>query len=222
MMSMVSAVRTINGPSTGQHARMRTMGKYAALPRAEQIAMDLFDGYTEITKSYDRLLDLEVYGSRFRYANTRITRMGHLRFVVESHLHEIYTLSERLISYLKLISRRLGKVRPEVDYRVGCERAERIVRESLRQIIDIRGSHVHRQGFSTFDLEQAEMFDLFRMHGSEPMDKLRGEYIYREARKKWLKAIHLNNRELAKLLDVYFEHLQPLLFNVDGTAFAHL
>jgi len=72
---------------------------YDALTRSEQIGMDLFAGFNEISHSYDTLLDIEVYVARFPYANTRITRSGHLRFIIEAYLHESYTLVERLNDY---------------------------------------------------------------------------------------------------------------------------
>jgi hypothetical protein len=72
---------------------------YDALTRSEQIGMDLFAGFNEISHSYDTLLDIEVYVARFPYANTRITRSGHLRFIIEAYLHESYTLGERLKTY---------------------------------------------------------------------------------------------------------------------------
>jgi hypothetical protein len=192
---------------------------YDALARSDQIAMDLFAGFNEISHSYDTLLDIEVYISRFPYANTRITRSGHLRFIIEAYLHESYTLCERLKSYPRLISRQLAGQLPEIDYKGTCKRAVELAAAALVNIVTIRGEHVHQRRFSTPDLDKTDLYDLLRTHKGDGETRMLGEYTYREARKKWLATIRTNNRGLARLLDLYFLLLYPLVFDSIGEAF---
>jgi hypothetical protein len=76
MRAMVLSVEPIIIAQKGVGASTGLCG-YDALTRSEQIGMNLFAGFNEISHSYDTLLDIEVYVSRFPYANTRITRSGH-------------------------------------------------------------------------------------------------------------------------------------------------
>jgi len=220
--SISLSVRPVIGPPLKKGDPVTRTGGYTALTRPEQIAMDLFNGFLEVSHSYDRLLDIEVYASRFPYGNTRITRMGHLRFVVEAYLHESYTLAERLESYPKVITRRLGKLHPDIDYARACKNAQDFAKAALKNIVDVRGSHVHQRRFSTPDLDHADMYDLFRTLNDAGEDKLLGEFVYREARRKWLKLIRTNNLAIGKLLDAYLLRLHPLLFSSDGESFSHL
>jgi hypothetical protein len=181
--------------------------------------MDLFAGFNEISHSYDTLLDIEIYVARFPYANTRITRPGHLQFIIEAYLHESYTLAKRLESYPKLISRRLAGQLPRIDYKGACKRAVELATAGLNNIVTIRGAHVHRRRFSTPDLEKAALYDLLRSHDGDGLTQMLGEYTYREARKKWLSTIRTNNSDLARLLDLYFLELYPLVFDPSGETF---
>jgi hypothetical protein len=212
------AVRSLMDPF---HTRTKHCG-YQSLPPSEQAAMDLFSGFIEISRSHERLLDLEVYVSRFPYSNTRITRMSHLRFLVEAYLHESYILFERLAAYPKLISRRLAKAHPNRDYAGSCNKAQQIARSALANIVEARGIHVHRKRFSTPDLENADLYDFLRTQNDSGHDRMLGDFTYREARKKWLQTMRSNNREILRLFELYFEQLYPLVFNTDGTAFSHL
>ena len=195
---------------------------YAALTRDEQIAMDFFGGFLEIMHCYDKLLDIEIYISRFPYAKTRVTRPGHLRFVVEAYLNESYTLVERLRAYPKMICRRLGKRNKKLDFNGACKRAEVMVTTSLQNLTKARGAHVHQRQFSTPDLERLELYDFLRTQGGDGYYQLVGQFTYREVRKNWLKIIKTNNAELVKLLDAYFLELHPLVFSPDGNSFDHM
>jgi hypothetical protein len=181
--------------------------------------MNLFAGFNEISHSYDTLLDVEVYASRFPYANTRITRSAHLRFVIEAYLHESYTLRERLKSYPTLIIRRLARQHTKLDYRGTCKRAVELATTGLANIVTVRGSHVHRQRFSTPDLEKVDLYDFLRTQKGDGDTRLLGEHTYREARKRWLLTIRTNNSDLAKVLDAYFLLLYPLVFEPAAETF---
>jgi hypothetical protein len=216
---MIASVHPIIEQSPkGAESRAGLAG-YDALTRSEQIGMDLFAGFNEISHSYDTLLDIEVYVARFPYANTRITRSGHLRFIIEAYLHESYTLGERLKTYPTLISRRLAGQRPKIDYKSTCRRAVELATAGLTNIVTARGAHVHRRRFSTPDLDRADLYDLLRTHIGDGHTRMLGEYTYRKARKEWLTTIRTNNSDLAKLLDRYFLELYPLVFDPSGETF---
>jgi hypothetical protein len=219
MFAMVRSVDPIINQARKAVGVRAGLSGYDALIRSDQIAMDLFAGFNEISHSYDTLLDIEVYISRFPYANTRITRSGHLRFIIEAYLHESYTLCERLKSYSKLISRRLAGHLPKIDYKGTCKRAGELAAAGLKNVVIIRGEHVHQRRFSTADLDRADLYDLLRTHMGDGQTRMFGEYTYREARKKWLATIRTNNRDLARLLDLYFLLLHPLVFDPTGEAF---
>jgi hypothetical protein len=122
-------------------------------------------------------------------------------------------------AYPKLISRRLARQLPKIDYKGACNRAVELAKAGLTNIVTTRGEHVHRRRFSTPELEEAALYDLLRSHDGDGHTRMLGEYTYREARKKWLATIRTNNSELARLLDLYFLGLFPMVFDPSGETF---
>lgn len=216
---MISCVEPIIKQAVKAAPRLKVSPGYNALTPFEKIRMDLFAGLNEISSSYETLLDIEVYVCRFPYANTRITRSGHLRFIIEAYLHESYTLRERLKAYPELIRRRLAAQQPTIDYKGTCKLAVELAAVGLERIVTARGAHVHQRRFSTPDLDTAGMYDRLRTHKGDGPTRMLGEHAYREVRKKWLATIRKNNSVLAGLLDRYFLRLYPLVFDSSGEAF---
>ncbi len=75
-------------------------------PRKEELfILKVFNGFTEISDSFDSLKNCEIYIKRVPFPESKVSRVSYLRFVIEGYLNEMYILKERLDAYLKVLQR---------------------------------------------------------------------------------------------------------------------
>lgn len=181
------------------------------LTEEETRFMRLFEAFTEISASYEAILDTRVYVGRFPFARTRISRSRYLAQQIAVYFNEIYILKERLIEFAKLMkeSFRHGPFKARVDAVVTP--VFKRVSHSLAEITATRGSHVHDRRYTDSDLHMLDFYDLMHRTGRQEF-----EYDYKIhyalARSKWIKVIDDNESALEILLEDYFKAAHQALF----------
>jgi hypothetical protein len=125
----------------------------------------------------------------------------HLTFYIQ----EIYILSERLEAYAKIIYR-IKKRRTKSDngdsrYSVQID----ALRESLGNIIKIRGAHVHHRSFVDKDLDRLSTLSLISTFEPDFVDDLRFEYRY--VRDIWVRRLEQNGATLKVQIDEFFDFI---------------
>jgi hypothetical protein len=193
--------------------------KPPVLTRDEQLTLALFRGFREIHGCIERLRDCETYIGRFPFRRTRITRDAYLQLIVEAHLHELYMLRERLVSYVKLIQRFYRKDGNAKAISKTTASLKEYVSKSFAGFTFVRGSHVHRFRYSNDDIDRIALISLLQ---TSPNRRFRaairslGRVAISETHNK-LKAQAKNwNSLVAKVLEVYFTALLQIVFANDG------
>ncbi|AXF18913.1 hypothetical protein [Paraburkholderia caledonica] len=156
---------------------------------------EIFSGYTEITATIDALDLLATLVSVSPPRSKKIGRGDYIKFLVGSHLQEIYMLEQRMTAYAARISR---------SYKISDLPAmvKTIVYEPLEAIIRTRGSHVHTRRYSDDDLDGVAAMALFRRVGHQLGDDL--EFEYKRAQMKWTTQIKKNNSDMHTIIERYF------------------
>lgn len=189
------------------------------LDSKEEFFSRVFNGFIEISKSLETLDDIRLYIGRFPFQRTRITRERYLQFHIEAYLSEMYIFRERLIQYMKMIVRQ-NKADKSIHKAVMANKAAiDIIYKALDQVIITRSNHVHKYRFSDDDIDRLGSLTLLSMGSDAELVKLTREF-YREEHKRirkiWCGRIKDNNKQVRKLLDIYFDSLFLLVFEENG------
>jgi hypothetical protein len=178
----------------------------------------LFAGFTEIHNSYYSLLDIEVYLSRFPYPKTRVSKTRYLAYNMENYLNEVYILKERLISYCTVIGRVYRQDRTLTDLKATMKRISNVVQNSLKGVVEARGTHVHRTRFTDEKLDRLALLELVNNGpGRIPIFKTFYDSAYRTTRKQYAGNVRRNNEEIEKILDVCFEVIYAVVADEKGS-----
>jgi hypothetical protein len=173
---------------------------------------------SEISRSMATLRDIEFYIGRFPYQTTKVSKDGHLQFLAEAFLHEVYILQVRTIDYLKFIERRHRRDPRFVNIQLVCNKGKDFVRAALQNVINVRSSHVHQLRFSDKRIERLGSLNLmcsgdFEMAGFFAQ-LYRTEYL--KARGYWKKVVADSNVNLEKVIDHCFDKIFPIIFDKHG------
>ena len=184
--------------------------------RDERFITKIFSATSEILSATETLRDIELYIRRFPYRGTRITKPRHLRYHAEAFLNEVYLLKERLIALLTVVERSYKRDARADLVRSVVQPLYTVVNEALKNPVLARGSHIHEERFSDYQIGRLEMLDLLTNPGN--LDSLKGYYgwEYRKIRKEWKDRIKENNEGVHRLLDFVADDLYPVLFDKDG------
>jgi hypothetical protein len=176
----------------------------------------IFHGFTEIFSSIQALKDIEIYISSSPYKNNKISKPRFLRYNIENYFNEMYLLRERLISFATIV----GRCYKHDDRRIIISHKTNtlleIVDDSLKNIIDLRGKHVHKRRFEAKNIERLELMNLLSSTEGKPFDKFLADYYkitFINTRNEWKKIINKNNNSLEKLMDIYSDTIMEILFD---------
>lgn len=184
---------------------------------ADILFSKLFDGFTEIHKSYNSLLDIEIYLSKFPYPKTRVSKTRYLAYHMENYLNEVYIFKERLSSYCTVIGR-LYRNHPALkDVKTTMKTISEVVQNSLKGVVETRGTHVHRNRFTDEKLDRLTSLELVNYGPNKiPLLKVLYDSAYRETRKGYGVTIKRNNEEIRKVLDACFEVIYRVVADKKG------
>ena len=184
---------------------------------------DLFYGFNEISISFERLKDLEVYISHFPNTKTPISKIDYLCFLIENYLYETYLLKERLNKYSKKIRGSYIEDMRYVSISKKCDQLISTVEGSLKNIISLRGRVTHIFHYSDKDINRLKSMILYKEYLVGLQKYLPEDYVipnfkneYRKLRKKWKKIFKDNNEEIKIMLNYYFKIMLKIVFNDNG------
>jgi hypothetical protein len=185
------------------------------LPPHERFAVDSFEAFTEVSDTFQRLRDIEVYVRRFPFRGTRITRERYIRFHVEAYLHETYILRERLAAFATRATRAYRKTKQR-EFALAVEKQLMDTVSSLDGIIAIRSRHVHELRFDETRLRNLNAIELIERNSSDPIWSNFLKQQYPKVRKYWASWVREMNQAIEQLLDQYFGELHRLMFDQRG------
>ncbi|MCD6344893.1 MAG: hypothetical protein J7M17_04725 [Anaerolineae bacterium] len=176
-------------------------------------------GMFEIYASFESLLDAELYIRRFPYGNTRITKVRHLRYVVENHLNEVYILKERLKAYLNTVQELYAKGSRKKEVRKITQSLFQFNSEAFGDIVAVRGSHVHSLRYDDEELRRlGNMERLSHLDSDASWSQHLAhsfDFEYKRIRTRRAEQIKAINEAVERVLDIFFSRLYPVLFDED-------
>jgi len=176
----------------------------------------IFNGFTEISNSISTLRLIEKFVSITPPNEEGIDYSNYLTYHVHNYLQEMYILKERLKTYATKIQRRYAKAIDEKSVTTVIESLIKIITESLKNITGDGGArnlHVHAKKYADEELNWLSSTTFLAAFDDE--FKIHSKVAYESAKNKWQKTIENNNRELSKLIDLYFNTIYSII-SVDG------
>ena len=186
------------------------------LSSQEQAFGKIWRGYIEIEESFKVLRDIATYIKHFPPKKVLVSKTGFLRFHIGNYLNEVYILKKRLERYHTVIARiyrsdaRLPALKKEIN---GLGNLLSV----FDKVIKIRGAHVHKTRYEDKDLDRLSLLELLFYQVEKPsIARVLYPTAIRDTRKKWAETITNNNKETARLLDIYFGVLHQIIFDEHG------
>ena len=176
----------------------------------------ILTGFSEIMDSFDILKDIPVYIRSFPYRNKRIEKPRFLKYHVENYFNEVYILKERMIAFLKKIKRCFRRDEKQREVYKKTEPLFTVINKSFKNIVDVRGSHVHERRFSHKDLNRLTSLKIHSQFDDGETSKMLKnyyDYSYRQIRKEWKNKLKDNNEVIGEILSLYGEVLNDILLN---------
>jgi len=185
---------------------------------ADHFFSKLYIGFREISDSYYSLSDIETYIGRFPYSKTKISKVRHMIYHIESYLNEVYVLKERLKAYITTVRRLYKKDPKHGDILKKTRPLFPLIKNSLDGIVKTRSFHVHKSRFIDDDLDRISSLEFLGQHGGEELRVFRNLFKldYGIIRKRYKRTLVNNNKEMKKLLDVCFDILYQIVASQDG------
>jgi hypothetical protein len=181
----------------------------------EQAFSKIWRGYVEIEESFEALGDIAMYIKHFPPKKVAVSKTRFLRLHVGNYLNEVYILKERLATYYKVVSR-IYRNDPRLPAIKQMNSLGKKLLSSFDNVIAIRGAHVHQTRYEDNDLNRLSMLELLLQDESPSMAHVLYPTAIRETRKKWVETITRNNKEIARVLDIYFGALHLIIFDEQG------
>lgn len=176
----------------------------------QKFFMEIFQGCNEIYSSFYRLRLIETLIRKL--LRPRSGNADELSYHVEKHLEEVYILKNRIISFLRLLQKRLRK-RGFVELTKKVLRWEGVIERAFEDIVKTRGVHVHVERFAGTDIKRLATLDLLVLKGKRSELRELRQAVLVSAVREWGKAIKANNDAVEKLLDRLFDDLTPIIFD---------
>lgn len=194
------------------------------LSRDEHFATKMFRSFREIHTCIERLKDCQTYVSRFPFNGTRVTRSAYLQCMVEVHLHEIYTLHERLQAWLTQIARAYKSDTRGPAVKKLTDLLSARTTEMLRPLLGVRGQHVHEWRYHNPDISRLELIDLLASSPSDDFSKaikILRRSATNETHRRLKRQAQTWNSLTFELLELVLSHLSQVLFSNDGKSFLY-
>ena len=175
----------------------------------------------EIFSTYEFLLDTEIYIRKFPYPKTRIGKTRYTKSVFGNYLNNIYMLRVRMDVLLDILRKKYGKKFPERKRTQAViktiERLDKFIKAHFDDIQKIRGGHVHLEEFYDTDLDRLLYLEIFIHNNPKfthlPYIEAYFETEFKRTRKAKIAEIKEFNKETAKVLDKFFEHIYHIVFD---------
>ena len=183
----------------------------------------VFAGFMEIVRSYERLQDIYFYAGRFPYGSSRASPERYLRYHIENYFAEVYVLRERLLAYLKIIERLYRREKDFSALKTSCDDLAHVISKGLEGLVDARGQHVHQRRLSDGELGRLYTIEFFAKMGEDDefARNMRTHFKieHRKVKAHWKQKLKQGNDGLALLLDMVFSNLYPFMFDKNTSQF---
>lgn len=186
------------------------------LTSKEDLIMNLSQVMAEIESSLERIAIISnLFTSHSSYHEKKgFSRVQQHRRNIEWYFNEIYTLSERVLKFLKLLKKnalRVGFLKDSAELRLLSMLIDTHV-DTVSGIIKLRGHHVHDRSYSDNDLFRVELLEMslknYDFHGKDR------EYLFEDLkfdlkldRKRWQERIKKDLLGLEELLGYLYYSL---------------
>jgi len=168
--------------------------------------LKIFYGFMEISKTLDSLK-----------LNYKFMRLSAPKSVKESkyieyhffvYLQEVYSLKEKIISYLnviqKLFTKKIKSNKQEIEN--NFKPLFELVSDSLDNLTDIRNSHIHQKTYMENDLSWSLNYDFLKNLGySEYKDM--ANISNKKTRLKYKNILKTNCKNINQMINMYFSLL---------------
>lgn len=172
----------------------------------------IFNGFTEISNSLDTLKLIEKFIKINPPVTDGINCSNYLTYHVHNYLQEMFILKERLKAYSAKIQRKYSKAKDERALKKTIETLMKIITEALNSITGHDGArnlHVHSEKFKDNELNWLSSSTFCENFHDE--FKIESKIAYETARSKWMKTVENNNKDLNKLIDIYFNTIYTII-----------
>ncbi len=175
----------------------------------------VFQGVIEIDSCCETLDDILIYMRSFPYRAEQITKPRHLKYHIENFLNESYILKERMIAYSTKLGRAYRGDNRHQPISTGMREVAQMVEASMRNIVGVRGRHVHVERHSDSGLDRLETFDLLRRQDllldDDMLDIYQDTYI--RTRREWRQRLAEARAGIQSVVDEYSNQIMRHLYN---------
>jgi len=162
-------------------------------------------GFTEISESLETL---ELAHRLVKSAPPKLKDLSKEKYFiynVNAHLQEVYILKCRLEAYAKSVQRLYKKDPQNTQNKKIAEIMGNWINECLKNVIEVRGKHVHQERFNPTEFTEITLFEVLKKYelGFDECIEKKFELTRRE----WAQKLENINRNLSKILDPYFDEI---------------
>lgn len=183
------------------------VGSAPVLTNKEKILTEFSRRLSELNSSRYRLDLFPVLLSSYHKSlerRGRLSRSEQLTYHVQNYLSDVYIFEQRAKRLAKFITNNAEKLGCDVDDIKALKESLKNLSATLEKVVEVRGKHIHEDGFSDNELTRLEMLDFILQHEKEPKEKLRLEglrnILLRMQRHKWKDILRKNNANCDALM----------------------
>lgn len=191
------------------------MEKAKIKEREHEFFKKIFNGFREITNTIDAILLCRTLISTAPPRSKKIQKDAYINLIISSYLQEIYVLQTRLFNYLRVIKKIYRKI-DDGSIERSLTVVEDYVKESLEDIVNTRGSHVHEERYQDEHLDRLSTYSFLSQHSHEQQFFEITEDSYTINCKKWKSIMLKNERAITNLLEHYCDGLNKTIVH-DGS-----
>lgn len=172
-----------------------------------EIEFIIFKGFSEISTSFDTLKLVENFISINPPENDNINYGNYLIYHIHNYLQEMYIMKDRLDRYIEIINKNYKQKIGENEINGIKDNLKKIIKSAFDNITKYqtgaRSKHVHDERYMDKELKWLSSTTLLANFHDE--FKIESKQAYVIAKDKWYNTIKNNNKELEKILDMYFK-----------------
>lgn len=161
----------------------------------------LFREFSEIPDTVKALKLSGIFISLAPPRSKKVTHDDYIRYHIHAYLQEIYILKERLISYAKKLQRVYAKTQRKTIFDESVNPMFELVANFFKDLVSIRGGHVHACRFSDEGLDKLVTYTLISNFNDEYVHLTKIKYKLLQL--EWKGRVKDINKAMMTLLDTY-------------------
>lgn len=171
----------------------------------------IFWPMSEIFSTMWAIENILVYMNTFPYGRHKISKVSYLKYHIENFLNEVYILEKRVEAYSTIVERGYKKESNSVELQNIMKKLREYASHLLKNTINKRGYHIHRNRYSDRDLDHLSSLELYSKFESDREDQQFWsqrdffERAYKDVRRKKIKEFKGIVEKLWDMLELYFK-----------------